>query len=91
MFEESGGKESVKGSTVEPDAAADRVSVFKALLELGIPITKLENPKFVTLIEKPHQSLGEGEWRSRGAANCARGRLEKCESCNCRAESEHYI
>jgi hypothetical protein len=27
------------------------------LLEVGIPITKLKNPKFVTLIEKEHPSL----------------------------------
>lgn len=58
IFEDSSGKELVKGSMVAPDAAADRVIVFKTLLEVGIPITKLENPKFVALIEKPHHSLG---------------------------------
>ncbi len=32
--------------------------VFKTLMEVGIPVTKLQSPRFVALIENAHQSLG---------------------------------
>jgi hypothetical protein len=44
--------------TLPKEMTTERVQVHMALLEQGIPITKLTNKGFVDLIEKPHHSLG---------------------------------
>ena len=51
-------KLTAKGSTLPLATSAARAEVYMTLVEVGIPIAKLENPKLVRLIEKEHPSLG---------------------------------
>lgn len=58
VFARSQGKESARGATLPIDQSAERAHILETLLTLGIPLSKLGNPQFQALIEKPHQALG---------------------------------
>ncbi len=58
IFAESNGTLAMRGESLPQDMMTDRVSVHLALLQHGIPISKLGDKGFVELIEKPHLSLG---------------------------------
>jgi hypothetical protein len=58
LYEEAKEKVSGAGATLSKDLMAERVDVHMVFLELGIPISKLQSPRLVSLIEKPHKSLG---------------------------------